>query len=95
MPNYKIAQMNVQGVDLLVVPISSDSGLETDLDRREIRDEMQARATVAGLSGTVILVWKKAFGDIEFLAPPNLHTAIANTTFEQILAAVNTTLSWA
>jgi hypothetical protein len=86
--------MNAQGTKLLVVPISSDSGLETELARREARDKMQAQATAAGLSGTVILVWKKAFGDTEFLAPSDLHEAIANTTFEQIEAAVNTRLSW-
>lgn len=94
MPSYKLAEMYAPGVNLLVVPISSDSGFETDLERREIRDEIQARAATAGLSGTVILVWKKAFGNMEFLAPPNLHSEIANTSFEQIEAAVNTTLSW-
>jgi hypothetical protein len=94
MPSYKLAEMYGPGVNLLVVPISSDSGLETELQRREVRDELQARASSAGLSGTVILVWKKAFGDMEFLAPPDMHSAIANTSFEQIEAAVNTTLSW-
>jgi hypothetical protein len=93
MPTFKVAQIEAPGVNLLVVPIDS-LNLETDLERQRVRDEIQARATEASLSGTVILVWKKAFGDMEFLAPFDLHESLAKATYDQILEAANTRLSW-
>lgn len=94
MPHFKIAPMTLLGNQLLLIPVDPHFGLETLFDQKSYRDEIQARAADAGLSGTVILFWPKAFEDTEFLAPPELEPALAGVTYEQVLAAVTTTLSW-
>lgn len=94
MPTVRLAEMTVGGTKLLVLPIDFDSGLETDSDRQVARDELQERAKNAGLSGVVIIVWKKAFGDTEFIAPPELNDAVSKLKFDEIKAALNTKLCW-
>ena len=49
MPTFKLAEMTVDGTKVLVLPVDFDSDWETDLDRRQVSDELQERAKKAGL----------------------------------------------
>jgi hypothetical protein len=94
MARYKVAHIKEQGVDLIIVPVDSSYGLESLNQQQELRDELQRHASSAGLAGTVVLVWKKAFGDMEFLARPQLHPFFVSLTYERVLAIVNREIFW-
>jgi hypothetical protein len=54
MPRFKVAHIREQGVDLIIVPVNADYGLETQNQQEELRDQLQSHATAAGLRGTVV-----------------------------------------
>lgn len=94
MPRYKVAHIREQGVDLIIIPLHSSYGLESLNQQQELRDELQRRATSAGLAGAVVPVWQTAFGEMQFLAPQQWHRFFASLTYEQILASLNREIFW-
>ncbi|HTV58026.1 MAG TPA: hypothetical protein VMJ93_04060 [Verrucomicrobiae bacterium] len=94
MPRYKVAHVKEQGVDLIIVPLDAHYGLEAQNQQEEIRDHLQLRANAAGLVGTVVPVWKDAFGTMLFLAPPNWHPFFKSLTYEQVIGNLNKEIFW-
>lgn len=94
MPTYKVAHIREQQTDLIIIPLDARYGLEAQSQQEEARDELQLRANAAGLAGTVVPVWKDAFGRMLFLAPPNWHPFFKSLTYEQVVASINKQISW-
>ena len=64
MPNLKIAHLNEQGQDMIIVPLDRSFGHKTEDDQYEAIDEIQRHALGAGLRGTVVPVWDSGGGRI-------------------------------
>lgn len=94
MPSFKVAHIREQGVDLIIIPLDSRFGLETENQQKDTVNELQVRANAAGLAGTVVPVWKDAFGRMLFLAPQNWHPFFKSLTYERVIASINKSISW-
>jgi hypothetical protein len=68
MQKFQVAHFKEQGVDLIVVFVNDSFGRKSQQEQWDIRDALQMCANAAGLSGTVVPVWKTGF-----IAPPNWH----------------------
>jgi class 3 adenylate cyclase len=73
MARFRVAHLKIQGVDLVMVPLSADfsalSGGEKALVSRQVTDLCRA----ARLGGTVVPVWPTAQGTLGFIAEDRLH----------------------
>lgn len=74
MPRFKVAHLRQQGVDLIIIPLESSFGNKTLQDQKAAITELQARASTAGLAGTVVLVWDAGGGRMGYVAVPNWHS---------------------
>lgn len=93
MPRYKVAHVKEQGVDLIIAPLDARYGLEAQNQQEEARNKLQICANAAGLAGTVVPVWKDAFGRMLFLAPPNWHPFFKSLTYELVIKNLNKEIS--
>ena len=93
MPSFNAAHVREQGVDLIIVPVSSSFGHKPESEQVEIIDAMQVAANSAGLAGTVVPVWQIGSRTV-FIAPPNWHPFFKSITWAEVLASVNKTISW-
>lgn len=93
MPNFKVAHINQQGVDLIIVPLDSAFGDKKLEEQREATSELQTHATAAGLKGTVVPVWDH-LGRMMFIAPKQWHPFFASLNLGQVWASVNREIFW-
>lgn len=94
MPKFDIAHINQQGIDLIIVPLSSHFGSKGASDQRSAVDELQARASAAGLKGTVVPVWDAGGGRMGFIAPQSWHPYFMSINLDVIAANINRQLYW-
>jgi hypothetical protein len=94
MPRFQVAHVKELGVDLIIIPLESSFGNKNSRFQRSATAELQARATSAGLAGTVVPVWDTGDGRMGFLAPPNWHPFFAGLTLEWVFANINRQLYW-
>ncbi len=74
MPQYKIAHVKEQDVDLIIVPLESHFGNMSSQDQNVTIKALQLHASEAGLRGTVVPVWDSGGGRMAFLAPQQWHS---------------------
>lgn len=74
MPQYKIAHVKEQDVDLIIVPLESHFGNMSSQDQNVTIKALQLHASEAGLRGTVVPVWDSGGGCMAFLAPQQWHS---------------------
>jgi hypothetical protein len=94
MPRFEVAHLREQGVDLIVVPLTSAFGFKSQREQNDVQDELQLRANRAGLRGTVVLVWDGGGGRMSFLAPPGYHPFFRSIGLREIAMSVNRELYW-
>lgn len=94
MPSLKIAHINQQGVDLIIVPLDTDFGTKTRDEQRQAITELQLRSRSAGLKGTVIPVWDGGGGRMAFNAPQNFHPFFGSISLAWVHANLNRELQW-
>jgi len=94
MPRYKVAHVKEQGIDLIIIPVDASFGLEAQNQQEEFREQLEAHAISAGLKGTVVPVWRDAFGTMKFLAPLNWHPFFKGLSYDQVLASLNREIFW-
>ena len=70
MPDFDIAHLREQGVDLIIIPLDRSFEYKTSREQIAIRMSLQICAHSAGLAGTIVPVWDGGFGRLHFLAPP-------------------------
>jgi hypothetical protein len=93
MPRFKLAHIQQQGVDLIIIPLDPAFGGMTESEQLEELAGFQLRAKDAGLSGTVVPIWKE-YGRMVFIAPSDWHPLFASLTPEFVEANLNRELYW-
>lgn len=94
MPNFDVAHIREQGVDLVIVPLSREFGWKPRDEQGEVVLSLQARASSAGLAGRVVPVWDSGGGRMAFLAPPNWHAFFRSISLDFVRLNINKRLSW-
>jgi len=94
MPKYEVAHIREQGVDLIVIPLDNSFRFKSGQDQDAIVSELQARASSAGLAGTVVPVWDNGGGRMAFKAPRNVHSFFKSIDLRFVAANVNRELHW-
>lgn len=89
---FKIAHIREQGVDLIIVPLSSSFGQQSDADQQDAIDALQACASNAGLAGTVVPAWQQG-GRVHFIAPSSWHPFFKSISWAFIQRNVNRELT--
>ena len=93
MPRFQIAHVREQGVDLIIVLVSSSFENESASKQNRIIAELQLRARRAGLGGTVVPVWIR--GDaIMSMAPKAWHPFFQTITTDWVAININRELYW-
>jgi len=94
MPKYEVAHIREQGVDLIIIPLDNSFRFKSEQDQDAIVSELQARASSAGLAGTVVPVWDNGGGRMAFKAPRNFHSFFKSIDLRFVAANVNRELHW-
>lgn len=94
MPSFDIAHVREQGIDLIIVPLRRDFGLQPEDEQEAAMIELQARAESAGLAGTVVPVWDNGGGRMAFRAPSNYHPFFKSISLGWVRARLNRKLYW-
>jgi hypothetical protein len=88
-PSYKVAHVREQGQDMIIVPLDSSFGREPSTQQHRFIDDLQRRATSAGLRGRVVAVWNGGF-----IAPRPWHPFVRSLSSSAVHANLNQELSW-
>ena len=94
MPQYKVAHVREQGVDLIIVPLESRFGSMSSEDQNATMASLQLHASGAGLGGTVVPVWDSGGGRMTFLAPQQWHSFFRSINLPWVWRNVNKELRW-
>lgn len=89
MPQYEVAHFREQGQDMVVVPMGAEFGQLPGGQQEGFMSELQRRANVAGMRGTVTVIWPGGFR-----APRPWHPFFRTLPIQAVLANVNKRLSW-
>lgn len=88
MTALKVAHIQEQGVDMIIVPVNDDFRFKPLSEQENVTLALQRVATGAGLRGTVVPVWNDS-GRMAFLAPLNWHTFFRSINLPFVWANVN------
>ncbi|MGA3188264.1 MAG: hypothetical protein ABSF22_14255 [Bryobacteraceae bacterium] len=91
MPNYDIAHVNEQGIDLIIVPLESRFGLLSESEQVSEMFALQQHAQDASLRGTVIPVWESG-GRMAVRAPDRWHPFFESINLAWVAANINRNL---
>jgi hypothetical protein len=94
MPTFDVAHIRQQGVDLIIIPLDSNFRFKTPHQQDEAVGQLQARATSAGLAGTVVPVWDSGGGRMAFRAPRPWHPFFRSLNLAVVATNINKSLSW-
>jgi hypothetical protein len=93
MPRYEVAHIREHGTDIVIIPLEPTFDSKSPAEKTRTRDELQLKATAAGLAGTVALVWEHN-DRMAFFGPNNLHTYLGSLNMALVLQSVNKFISW-
>lgn len=93
MATFDVAHIREQGVDLVIVFVSSSFGHESSTQQNRTIDGLQVCARSAGLAGTVVPVWDSGGGCISFIAPRSYHPFFSSISLQDVAASVNRRLT--
>jgi hypothetical protein len=93
MPQYDVAHIREQCIDLIIIPLDGAYHYKSTQDQQAVISQLQSKAESAGLAGTVVPVWEHG-GSWSFIAPPNWHAFFKSITKDFIRANINKSLSW-
>lgn len=94
MPRLKVAHIREQGQNLIIVPLETTFSYESNVQQQRTHNEIQTRATAAGLAGSVALVWERGDGHMGFRAHKAQHSYYATISYQYVWANVNKEISW-
>lgn len=94
MPTFKIAHVKQQGTDLIIIPLSQDFRYKSDASKISVANELQIRASNAGLAGTVVPVWDNGGSRMAFIAPENYRPFFRSISLGWVAAHLNRELFW-
>jgi hypothetical protein len=94
MPRFKVAHVREQGVDLIIVPLNSSFSQKMQHERNSFVAELQMRANLAKMAGTVVPVWSLSSGGMGFMAPKNWHSFFRGLSLSVVARNINKELIW-
>ena len=89
---YKIAHIQEQGQDMIIIPLDSTFENKTGSDQREIIASLQAYALSAGLAGTVVVAWRTGSSH-KFISPDKWQPFFKTLPWNVIVGSLNKTLT--
>jgi len=89
---YKIAHINEQGQDMIIVPVTSSFGSKSQSDQSSFESTIQYCAADAGLKATVCIVWQVG-NRFHFAAPNAWHQFFRSINMQWVNANINRTLT--
>jgi class 3 adenylate cyclase len=87
--HYKLAHINYQGIDLIIIPLEPSFGKINPKDQIEITKTLQHHASSAGLKGQVVPVWDTGGGMAGFLAEKQLHAFFQKMDYAFLMSHLN------
>lgn len=81
--------MEIDDFEILVVLLDSSFDARSAEQRRELLAKLKRCASKAGLSGSVVAVWRDEAGRTRFLAPPEQHAFLQIVSYSQLEAQVD------
>lgn len=93
MPDFDVAHINQQGVDLIIIPLEDEFGRKPPSEQRTIIDQLQMCASAAGLKGVVVPVWNSGNGRMGFIAVQNYHPFFQSINLSYVAANINRRLT--
>ena len=81
---YKVAQMNLEGRDLNIVPLEPTFDQKSMKEKQEFTIRLQHCAKEAGWKGRIVPVWDNNQGGMSFFGPPYLHAILEQITLSNI-----------
>ncbi len=94
MPRFDIAHIREQGVDIIIIPLDDSFRFKSQNDQQSTINELQIRASNAGLAGKVVPVWNNGGGHMAFIAPQNYHPFFKSINLQFVAANINRELYW-
>lgn len=91
MAQIKIAHINEQGRELIIIPLDSSFHDKTPSQREATRKALQACVCDAHLEGAVVLVWRSGHNRY-FIAPDQWHEYLRHLPWNDIISRLNKTL---
>lgn len=92
MAKFKVAHIREQGIDLIIAPLESSFGRKSSTDQHEFIEALQMCASVAGLAGTVVPVWREGSRH-SFIAPQKWHPFFKSLGWNDIIYNINQELT--
>lgn len=93
MAKYKIAHIQQQSVNLIIIPLDSSFGRKTSSEQNQTTGALQGCSSAAGLAGTVVPVWDAGGGRMAFLAHSNWHSFFQSIDLNFVARNINRELT--
>jgi hypothetical protein len=93
MPELDIAQVKIEGVDLIIVKLERTHARQSFELKKKARLDLQQRAKAAGLTGTVVTVWDAGGGNMGFLSPPEHSEIFGRVNLNYVSENINAKLA--
>jgi hypothetical protein len=94
MPSVKVAHLNQQGQDMIIVPLDDEFGRKAQQEQQRAIVEIQMHARGAGLRGQVVPVWDNGGGRMAFIAPQPWHPFFKSLDLPTVYQNLNKQISW-
>jgi hypothetical protein len=88
MNTFKIAHINHQGQDIIIVPFPSSFHNQAESQKQETLISLQHCANASGLAGAVCIVWEH-FNQFYFIAPSAWHPFFRSINMDFVAAQLN------
>jgi hypothetical protein len=93
MPSIKVAQLNEQGQEMVIVIMDPGFAGATPTQQEATIGQLQAKAKACGLKGTVAMVWD-AGGKMDYLVPQPWRDFFSSISLDDVRALLNAEISW-
>jgi len=93
-PRLPVAHIREQGQDIIIVPLESAFGNKSPQEQQTAVNELQARASSAGLAGIVVPVWDAGGGRMAFIALTQWHPFFNSINLQWVSRNINRELFW-
>jgi hypothetical protein len=93
MPSIKVAQLNEQGQDMVIVIMDPAFARASPTQQEATIAQLQSRSNASGLKGTIAMVWD-AGGKMDYLVPEPWHDFFRSITLDDVRRQINAEISW-
>ncbi len=93
MPSIKVAQLQEQGQDMVIVIMDSAFARASPTQQEATIGQLQSLSNGSGLKGTVAMVWD-VDGKMDYLVPQPWHEFFRSLTLDDVRSRINAEISW-